>query len=366
MSDISASIARGRLQTIFARERDTTSKSDSLETPATETLTTSEHASVPEDKKEIKPSAGVDIPGLESVVEIQTPARTEALQTEASPRSHQLSTEGDAAKTANETAAMPASNPRASGSHLSGLWTAAAALAAAGAAWWVNGKPETNSSFPERPASPQAEFSPAPSNKAIETTTKELWVSPSKDIASTPAQTTSPAPPSEQTKQGGQGKLTGPPQAAAGYLGQVTHAELNKKSELAISSLRMEAKLAEFFRQAPNKSGEFDLDEISFDPSSAILRPSSSEQLQNIVKILKVHPKIKISVGAYIGPLTKKESSLKLSRARVNNVIRELSRIGYKSPITAQIYKKMPMRRSGESGETKLQEQRISLTVIKM
>ncbi len=363
MSDTSASVARGRLQTIFARERDSTCKSSILEGSKAETASTMcEQPSISQDKTDVKPPASGDISVLKSEAEIQAPACLEAPKTEESSKSDQPSTGTDAADTGDQTIAMPVSNSRASDSQLPWLMAAAAIIAAAGTAWWVNGKSETNGGYFGRRTSSQTEISPAISSKTVETRTSEISINPSQDIP-TSAQTTSSAPPPESTAQGGQVKET---QAAAGTLGDMTHANLQNNSEVVVPGLSMEAKLAGFFEQASNKTGEFDLDKISFDPAKAALSPSSSEQLQNVAKILNAYPKTKVSVSAYVGPSANSTSSLKLSRARLNSVIRELSRVGYKAPVTAQIYKRMPIRSSNRPGEAQGQELRISLTVTKM
>ncbi len=349
MSDTSASIARGRLQTIFARERDLIPASDALDSSHTKIPSTkSEHASVSPDKPEAALPASVDIPVLASEVETQI-AAPEAQGTEAPPRSLQLSTGEDAAKAANQTTVTPASNASAGALQLSSLSAAAAIIAAAGLAWWVNGQNDANRRSSERPTSTQAETSLARPMEFVETRTREIRINSSEDVPPAAPQTTSSTSRAEPATQGEQAKITA----------------IN--DEMAIRDSSMEAKLAGFFEQASEKSVEFDLDRISFDPGSSILRPSSSEQLQNVARILMAHPKSKISVSAYVGPSTNGASGLKLSRARVNSVVRELSRTGYKSPIAAQIYKRMPIRKPSNSGEAKGQEQqRISLTVTKI
>lgn len=359
MSDISASVARGRLQTIFARERNSACESDRVDSSQEILSMPSKHVPVPPDEVQVKPSEPDNIPVLEIELEIRTPECLKASQNEAQHSSLPLSPGEEAAKTVSPTNAAPADTATARTSDLRGLSAAVAFIAAAGVAWWANSKSESNVG-PSEPTSAQIEkISPMPLNEIAQTGTSEILVS---QPPSTPTQAISSMPAPESMAQEVQGKVATSPQAAARTNG-VTQVKLQNGNEVTIPSSGVETKLAEFLKQALNKSGEFDLDRISFGHANAILNSSSSEQLQNVAKILMAYPKTRISINAYGDAITSRVSGLRLSRERADSVIRELARTGYKSRITARVYRGQRGKGSNGSEESQGRDERISLTV---
>jgi outer membrane protein OmpA-like peptidoglycan-associated protein/septum formation topological specificity factor MinE len=358
MSDTSASIARGRLQTIFARERNTDeppiaggAQQQALSAPI-------EHAPVIPDENDVKAS-GCD---HSCAREIEVKNQKSAEPSEIAPLQSALppSTGAAAAETIRQPIAASASM---GGAQLSLLSAAAAILVMGGAAWWLN-KSEATTGSPEIALSAQSEkISPPPLNEPVPTKTSEAAVSPSKGAAATPAMPSAPSS-SELIARREQGHAT-PVHSRARSLDGGERMNVQSNKETVIPAVSVETRLADFLKQESVGSGEFDLDTIGFGPTSAILTPASAEQLKNIANILAQRPKLKISVNAYVDAFKKGAPGLKLLRARANSVVRALSRSGYKSRITAQVVRRDRVERSGDAKETSGQGQRVSLTVTK-
>ena len=88
-----------------------------------------------------------------------------------------------------------------------------------------------------------------------------------------------------------------PAQPVGGANNDFTRVKLPNDIELSVPNSGLEAKLLEFLKQASNKSGEFDLDSISFGATNATLSPSSSEQLKNVAKIVRAYPTARIAIN---------------------------------------------------------------------
>jgi outer membrane protein OmpA-like peptidoglycan-associated protein/septum formation topological specificity factor MinE len=364
MSDTSASIARGRLQTIFARERNTPTEEPPIVGGAQQQALSApiEHVPVVPDENDVKPSGCEDPCAREIEVKNQKsaePPEIAPLQSALPP-----STGAAAAETISQPIAASANMGGAFHSQLSLLSAAAVILVMGGAAWWLN-KSEATTVSPETAFSAQSErISPPPLDEPVPTKASEAAVSPSKGAAATPAKPASSPSSSELVARGEQGHAT-PVQPMTRSLDSGEQMKVQSNKETLIPAFSVETRLADFLKQESVGSSEFDLDKIGFGPTSAILTPASAEQLQNIANILAQRPKLRISVNAYVDGFTKGAPGLKLSRARANSVIRALSRSGYKSHITAQVVRRDRVERSGDATETSGQGQRVSLTVTK-
>ena len=389
MSDTSAPVASERLQALFARERNSTCDSDLIAVLHKEILSaTSNHISVDPDKVEVKMQQHDHMSVLEIDLEIETPSSMPALENEVSRSSLQLSPGGEAATPVSRPNAMPTNKPRAKSSRLSWLWAAAAIIATAGAAWRVGFVPhssnevalspkeearpstsgDTNIGPPEGTAPAQAgKISPAPQKETAQTGASEASINLPEGAPATPIQEMFSTPAREPMAQGHQeaGSIMTPAQTARGAGDDFTQIKLPNGIELTVPSFGVETKLLGFLKQASNKSGEFDLDRISFDATNATLSPSSSEQLQNVAKILKAYPNTRIAINAYVDNAGNRTSGLRRSRERANSVLREFARIGDKSRITAHVYGGNRVTRSSSSEEGQRRDQRISLTVTR-
>ncbi len=156
---------------------------------------------------------------------------------------------------------------------------------------------------------------------------------------------------------------TTPPQPVGGASGESTR--LEAPVDLPAANSGVEAKLSRFLQVASNKSGEFDLDRISFDAANAALSASSAQQLQNVAKVLAAFPDTTIAINAY-AQRNGKKPNLKLPWERANAVLRELARNGVdKSRMTTQIFKRPHPAEGGDAEEGPRQKPRISLTVTR-
>lgn len=157
-----------------------------------------------------------------------------------------------------------------------------------------------------------------------------------------------------------------PAQPLGGANNDFTRIKLPNDIELSVPNSGLETKLLEFLKRASNKSGEFDLDRISFGATNAILSLSSSEQMQNVAKILTAFPITRIAINAVAAKATNRVPSLRLSRARANRVLGELARHGVdKSLMVVRVYADNPTTRPSGLEESQREGQRISLTVTK-
>jgi outer membrane protein OmpA-like peptidoglycan-associated protein len=157
-----------------------------------------------------------------------------------------------------------------------------------------------------------------------------------------------------------------PAQPLGGANNDFTRIKLPNDIELSVPNSGLETKLLEFLKRPSNKSGEFDLDRISFGATNAILSLSSSEQLQNVAKILRAFPITRIAINAFAANVANRASGLGLSRARANSVLGELARSGVdKSRMVVRVYGDNRGTRSSGLTESQRQGQRISLTVTK-
>jgi OOP family OmpA-OmpF porin len=157
-----------------------------------------------------------------------------------------------------------------------------------------------------------------------------------------------------------------PAQPLGGANNDSTRIKLPNGIELSVPNSGIETKLLRFFKQASNTSGEFDLDRISFGATNAILSLSSSEQLQNVAKIVRAYPVARININAFAASAANRTSGLRLSRSRANSVLGELARSGVdKSRMVVRVFEDNHVTRSSSLDESQRQGQRISLTVTK-
>jgi outer membrane protein OmpA-like peptidoglycan-associated protein len=162
------------------------------------------------------------------------------------------------------------------------------------------------------------------------------------------------------------GSMATPAQPLGGANNDFTQVKLPNGIELSVPNSGLETKLLEFLKQASNKSGEFDLDSISFGATNATLSPSSSEQLKNVAKIVRAYPITRIAINAFAANATNRGSGFGLSRARANSVLGEFARSGVdKSRMVVQVYGGNHVARSSGLEDGTRKGQRISLTVTK-
>ncbi len=293
-------------------------------------------------------------------------------------------------KAERETIAASPTMAKAGRSRSLWLLAVAAALTFAGVAWRLvvvphssdkvslatqeevraSGNGDTNLRGSQEIASAQAQkTSPAAEADTTRTGANETSTEPPEDAHGASKQemsSTRPAAesaPQERTEGGG---MVTPAQPIGGANNDFNRIKLPNGIELRVPNSGLETKLLEFLKQASNKSGEFDLDRISFGATKAILSPSSSEQLQNVAKILRAYPITRIAINAFAANATNGASGLGLSRSRANSVLGELARRGVdKSRMVLRVYADNRTTRSSGLEEGQREGQRISLTVTR-
>jgi OmpA-OmpF porin, OOP family len=118
--------------------------------------------------------------------------------------------------------------------------------------------------------------------------------------------------------------------AAAG-LGSFIQAPLPDGTMLNIPQNGVENKLLTFIKD-PNApvtdTTWFDFDRLLFDTNSAALQPSSQEQLSNVANIMKAYPSVKLRIGGYTDNQGDAAANLKLSQARADAVVQQLTGMG--------------------------------------
>ena len=72
-------------------------------------------------------------------------------------------------------------------------------------------------------------------------------------------------------------------------------------------------------------------DRLLFESGSAVLKPSSEEQLVNVAEILKAYPKVQVKIGGYTDNVGDPAFNMRLSQDRATNVMNELVRFGVTS-----------------------------------
>jgi len=233
-----------------------------------------------------------------------------------------------------------------------------------------SGNGDTNIPTSQEIAPAQAQkTSPAAQTETARTGANETSTEPPEDAHGAPKQemssTRSAAEPAPQEHEEGGGILT-PAQPVVSVTNDFTQIKLPNGIELSVPNSGLETKLLEFLKQASNKSGEFNLDEISFGATNAILGPSSSEQLQNVAKIMKAYPTARIAINALVAKAANRASGLRLSRSRANSVLGELARHGVdKSRMVVRVYSDNRTTRPSGLEESQREGQRISLTVTR-
>ena len=233
-----------------------------------------------------------------------------------------------------------------------------------------SGNGDTNIPTSQEIAPAQAQkTSPAAQTETARTGANETSTEPPEDAHGAPKQeissTRSAAEPAPQGHEEGGGILT-PAQPGVSVNNDFTQIKLPNGIELSVPNSGLETKLLEFLKQASNKSGEFNLDGISFGATNAILGASSSEQLQNVAKIVRAYPTARIAINALVAKAANRASGLRLSRSRANSVLGELARHGVdKSRMVVQVYGGNHNARSSGLEEGQGKDQRISLIVTR-
>jgi protein translocase SecG subunit len=176
---------------------------------------------------------------------------------------------------------------------------------------------------------------------------------PTSEATSTSAPTSEPA--SEATTQ------------AATLPGAPVNVELPAGPTLSVAPGSLEDQLVAFIKDpTTNVSKEkwFDFDRLRFATGKTELTPESTDQLNNVISILKAYPKVKIKVGAYTDNTGVAADNKKLSKERADYVKNELVKLGVTADrISAEGYGDQHPIAPNDTDENRAKNRRISLSV---
>jgi outer membrane protein OmpA-like peptidoglycan-associated protein len=111
---------------------------------------------------------------------------------------------------------------------------------------------------------------------------------------------------------------------AVSALGDFFKTKLPDGVELNIPKFGIENKLISFLNDSSKQVDTttwFNFDRLLFDTGKATLQPSSQEQLNNIVAILKAYPNVHVKIGGYTDNTGDPAANVALSEARAKNVM---------------------------------------------
>jgi protein translocase SecG subunit len=175
---------------------------------------------------------------------------------------------------------------------------------------------------------------------------------PTSEAASTPAST----PTSEATTQ-----------AASMPAGTPMTVELPAGPTLNVASGSLEDQLVAFIKDPTadiSKEKWFDFDRLRFATGKTELTPESTDQLNNVISILKAYPQVKIKVGAYTDNTGVAANNVKLSQERADHVKDQLVKLGVAADrISAEGYGDQHAIAPNDTEENRSKNRRISLSV---
>ena len=155
---------------------------------------------------------------------------------------------------------------------------------------------------------------------------------------------------------------------SAGELGHFIDHELPNNVRINIPENGMESKLLSYIQDPAQAAGNekwFDFDRLKFDARSAIPRPESEEQLNNIASILKAYPLVKLKIGGYTDNTGGRRASQRLSENRAEAVRRALTGMGVDSSrLDAKGYADQHPIADNATEEGRARNRRISLRVL--
>jgi outer membrane protein OmpA-like peptidoglycan-associated protein len=137
--------------------------------------------------------------------------------------------------------------------------------------------------------------------------------------------------------------------------------------ELNVPQNGIENQLATFIADSSkpaDKTTWFNFDRLTFDTGKSTLEPSSQEQLNNVVAILKAYPNVHAKIGGYTDNVGKAAANLKLSDDRAKNVMDGLVAGGIdQSRLESKGYGEEHPVTDNSTEEGRAQNRRISLLV---
>lgn len=150
-------------------------------------------------------------------------------------------------------------------------------------------------------------------------------------------------------------------------LGANIQKKLPDGTEITIGENSAENKLIAFIeddKQEVDKTTWFSLDRLYFDTGKSSLKPESKDQLENLAKIMKAYPDVKIKLGGYTDNTGDAAANKRLSSERAMSAMKELTRLGVPaSRLEAEGYGSEHPVASNETEEGQAQNRRIDVRV---
>ena len=156
--------------------------------------------------------------------------------------------------------------------------------------------------------------------------------------------------------------------SAVSGLGDFTPRQLPGGIQLNVPQNGVEVRLLSFI-QDPSAPGSnvawFDFDRLTFDTSSATLKPESEEQLRNIASIMKAYPNVRLKIGGYTDNTGESAANQQLSQSRAEAVKQRLIAMGISdNRLEAEGYGDQNAIADNSSEEGRAKNRRISMRVL--
>ncbi len=152
-------------------------------------------------------------------------------------------------------------------------------------------------------------------------------------------------------------------------LGEFIEKALPNGVKLRIPSNGVESKLIAFIEDVNRKVDKetwFSFDRLEFETNSAVLKPTSAEQLHNMSEILKAYPHVDLKLGGYTDNVGDDAYNLKLSQDRANTTMQEIVKLGIdKSRLAAEGYGEQHPVADNSTEEGRQHNRRIDVRVTK-
>jgi outer membrane protein OmpA-like peptidoglycan-associated protein len=160
------------------------------------------------------------------------------------------------------------------------------------------------------------------------------------------------------------------PVATAGVasLGAFVERRLPTGTSLRVPADGVESKLIDFIEdESPPEGREtwFTFDRLAFEPDSARLTSSASEQMQNIAEILRAYPAVKVEIAGYTDDTADATHNQQLSQDRANATMQAIVGRGVEpSRLTAEGYGEQDPVADNATAEGRQRNRRVDIRVV--
>jgi OmpA-OmpF porin, OOP family len=165
--------------------------------------------------------------------------------------------------------------------------------------------------------------------------------------------------------------VTAPPAANPAPLPAtgLTKVTICSGQEIDVAANGVESKLLAFLGNAASVVGGntwFSFDRIEFETDSAVVKPSSRDQLRNIAGIMQCYPGLELKIGGYTDNVGDAAYNLKLSQSRADSTKAELVALGVApSRLGAEGYGEQFPVASNDTEEGRKRNRRTDVSITK-